>query len=108
MAKQSSENHVLVVSWLRFQARPGSDPTQFPIQWVPQSLSPGVKRSGREADCKPPYNAAVKNVWIGISSPLCAFMACRRISSHLTSILRLQFDKCNFTDSFFGCEVAFF
>jgi hypothetical protein len=29
-------------------------PTQLPIQWVPQSLSPRVKHPGREADGSPP------------------------------------------------------
>jgi hypothetical protein len=35
-------------------------PTQPPIQWVPESLSLGVKRPVREADHSPPSNAEVK------------------------------------------------
>jgi len=35
-------------------------PTPPPIQWVPGSLSLGVKRSRREADHSPPYRAEVK------------------------------------------------
>jgi hypothetical protein len=36
-------------------------PTQPPIQWVPQAFSPGVKRTGHEADHSPPTSAEVKN-----------------------------------------------
>jgi hypothetical protein len=35
-------------------------PTQPPIQWLPGSLSLGVKRPGREADHSPPSSAEVK------------------------------------------------
>jgi hypothetical protein len=34
--------------------------TRPPIQWVPESLSLGVKRLGREADHSPPSSAEVK------------------------------------------------
>jgi hypothetical protein len=34
------------------------------IQWVPEALSPGVKRSGREADHSPPTSAEIKKMWI--------------------------------------------
>jgi hypothetical protein len=37
-------------------------PTQPPIQWVPGSLSPGVKRLGRQADYSPPPSAEVKKM----------------------------------------------
>jgi hypothetical protein len=40
---------------------PGLAPTQPPIQWVPEDLSSGVKRSGREANRSPPSSAEVKN-----------------------------------------------
>jgi hypothetical protein len=48
---------------------PALEPTQYPIQWVPEALSPGVKRSGREADHSPPSSAEVKNVWSYTSTP---------------------------------------
>jgi hypothetical protein len=32
-------------------------PTQLPIQWVPEALSLGVKRPGREADHSLPSSA---------------------------------------------------
>jgi hypothetical protein len=35
-------------------------PIQPPIQWVPGSLSLGVKRPGREANYSPPSSAEVK------------------------------------------------
>jgi hypothetical protein len=35
-------------------------PTQPPTQWVPETLSPGVKQSGREADHSPPTSSEVK------------------------------------------------
>jgi hypothetical protein len=41
-------------------SRPVLGPTQPPIQWVPGSLSLGVKRLGREADHSPPSSAEVK------------------------------------------------
>jgi hypothetical protein len=34
-------------------SRPVLGPTQPPIQWIPGALSPGVKRSGCEADRSP-------------------------------------------------------
>jgi hypothetical protein len=36
-------------------------PTQPLVQWVPGTLSLGVKRPGREADLPPPSSADVKN-----------------------------------------------
>jgi len=36
------------------------EPTQPPIQWVPETISLVVKRREREADHSPPYNAEVK------------------------------------------------
>jgi hypothetical protein len=38
-------------------------PTQPPIQWVPDALSVGLKRPGREADHSPPSTAEVKE-WV--------------------------------------------
>jgi hypothetical protein len=41
------------------------DPT---IQWVQDSLSPRVKRQGREADHSPPTSAEMKKMWIYTST----------------------------------------
>jgi hypothetical protein len=41
--------------------RPAPGPTQPPIQRAPGAISPGVTRSGREADHSPPSSAEVKN-----------------------------------------------
>jgi hypothetical protein len=48
--------------------RPSLGPTQPHIQWVPRSLSPGVKRLGREADHSSPSSSEIKNC--GITSAL--------------------------------------
>jgi hypothetical protein len=48
---------------------------QPPIEWVPEAISPGVKRQGREADHSPPASAEVKKMWIYTSTALYAFMA---------------------------------
>jgi hypothetical protein len=50
-------------------------PNQSPIQWVPGSLSLGVKRPGREADHSLPSSADVKNAWSYTSTPQYVFMA---------------------------------
>jgi len=42
--------------------------TQRPIQWVPGTLSLGLKWPGREADYQPPSSAEVKNAWSYIST----------------------------------------
>jgi hypothetical protein len=44
-------------------SRPALRPTQPFIQWVPRTLTPGLKRPEREADNSPPSIAEVKNVW---------------------------------------------
>jgi hypothetical protein len=49
-------------------SRPSLGPTQ-PIKWVPGTLSPEVKRWGREADHSPPSSAEFKNAW-GYTSAL--------------------------------------
>jgi hypothetical protein len=41
-------------------SRTALGPTQPPIEWVPEALSLGVKRPGREADHSPPCSAKVK------------------------------------------------
>jgi len=49
-------------------------PTQPHIQWVPRSLSPGVKRSGRKADYWPPGSVEIKNAWTYNSTPPYVFV----------------------------------
>jgi hypothetical protein len=56
-------------------SRPTLRPTQPPIQWVPATLSRGIKRQGHEADHSPPASAEVKKMWIYTSTPPYAFMA---------------------------------
>jgi hypothetical protein len=43
--------------------------TQQPIQWVPDALSPGVKRSGRDADHSARTSVEVKKMWIDTTTP---------------------------------------
>jgi hypothetical protein len=50
-------------------SRTALGPTQPPIQWVPEALSLGLKRSGREADESPSSGAEVRNEWIYTSNP---------------------------------------
>jgi hypothetical protein len=55
-------------------SRPALGPTQPPIQRVPGSLSPGVKRPECEVDHSP-TSAEAKKMWIYTSTPPYAFMA---------------------------------
>jgi hypothetical protein len=43
-------------------SRPTLGSTQPPIEWVPEGLSPGVKRPGREADHSIPTSTEVKKM----------------------------------------------
>jgi hypothetical protein len=43
--------------------RPAMGSTQPPIQWVPEAVSPEIKRPGHEADHLPPTSAEVKKTW---------------------------------------------
>jgi hypothetical protein len=74
------------LGWFRFPAglgiflfttasRTALGPIQPPIQWVPGTLSLGVKRLGREADHSPPYSAEVKECVELYLHPHYAFMA---------------------------------
>jgi len=44
-------------------SRTALGPTQPPTQWVQGTLSPGIKRAGREAGHPLPSSAKVKNTW---------------------------------------------
>jgi hypothetical protein len=56
-------------------SRPTLRPTQPPIQWVVEVLSPRVKRPEREPDYSSTSSADVKNGWSYISTPQYAFIA---------------------------------
>jgi hypothetical protein len=53
-------------------SKPALEPTQPYDQWVPETISPGVKRPGREADHSPPSSAKVKNA--GAIPPLLIYL----------------------------------
>jgi hypothetical protein len=62
-------------------SRPALGPTQFPFQWVPVELPPGLK----ELDVKPtthlhPTCAEGKNEWSYTSLPSYALMLCKGIN----------------------------
>jgi hypothetical protein len=44
-------------------SRTALEPTQPPIQWVPATVSLGVKQPERDADHSPPSSSEVKNAW---------------------------------------------
>jgi hypothetical protein len=48
---------------------------EFSLLHVVQTLSPGVKRPGREADHTPPTSAEVKKTWVYTSILPYVFMA---------------------------------
>jgi hypothetical protein len=78
----------LLVGWLRGRisspgrvknflftaSRPALGPAQPPNQWIPRTLSPGIKRQGREADHSPPTIAKDKKMCIYTSTPSYGFM----------------------------------
>jgi hypothetical protein len=50
--------------------RPPLGPTQPPVQRAHGSLSPGIKRPGREIDHSPPSSAEIKNDGVTLPLPL--------------------------------------
>jgi hypothetical protein len=71
-----SSNHGRVTNFLfSTSSRRAMGPTQPLIQWVTGALSPGLKRSRREADHSAPTSAEVMKTWIYTSTPSYAFMA---------------------------------
>jgi hypothetical protein len=48
-------------------SRPAVGPAQPPIQWMPRTSSPGVKRTESDAGQSPPLSTQVKNPWSYIS-----------------------------------------
>jgi len=59
---------MLTVLGFDYRSRPVLGPIQPPIQWVPGTLSLGVKRPGSEADYSFPPSAEVKNEWTNTST----------------------------------------
>jgi hypothetical protein len=88
----------IMLSFGRIWGSTGVWDTQPPIQWVPGTLSLGVKRSRREADHSSPSNAEVKNAWSYTSIPQYAFMAwC------LVKLIIKFIHIMNYTSSYFHC-----
>jgi hypothetical protein len=59
---------------------------QLPTQWIPGTLSPRIKRPGRETDDLPPNSAIVKKTWIYTSTPPYAFMECAYLVKHRNKV----------------------
>jgi hypothetical protein len=49
-------------------SRPDMGPTQSPIQWVQEALSPGLQRPERETDHLPPSSVETNKTWIYTST----------------------------------------
>jgi hypothetical protein len=64
-----------VKNFLFASSRPALRFTQLAFQWAPGAVSPGVKRSVREADHSPTASAEVEKIWIYISTHSYAIMA---------------------------------
>jgi hypothetical protein len=82
-----ANNSVTMVSKLRAgqrgegvsASRPALGLTQPPIQWVPVTPFPEVKRPRREADHSPPCNAEVNNTWGYTFTPSYVFVVLRLV-----------------------------
>jgi hypothetical protein len=59
----STSLHTLAVQMrlVSVASRPALGPTLLPLEWIPQPLSPWVKRPGQEADLSPLSSAEVNN-----------------------------------------------
>jgi hypothetical protein len=58
-------------------SRPPLGPKLPSVQWIPGVLSPGVKRSKREADHSPPSSAEASFIWSFTLMPLCSSVGWR-------------------------------
>jgi hypothetical protein len=72
---------------LSTSSRLALEPIQPPTQWIAAALSPGIKRSRREADHSPPTSAKVKKMWIYTSAS----------TIHLQGIVRILYMAVNTT-----------
>jgi hypothetical protein len=50
--------------YLSISSRPAMGYTRPPVYYVPGTLSPEIRRQGREADHSPPTSVLVKKTWI--------------------------------------------
>jgi hypothetical protein len=66
---------IIIIIIIIMPSRQALGSTQPPIQWVPRSFSPEIKRQGCEAHHSPPTNPGIKKTWIYTSSPPYVFMA---------------------------------
>jgi hypothetical protein len=57
----------IVVFCVVTPSRPALEPTQPPIQRAPETVSPKIKRQGREADQSSSATAEIKNTWSNTS-----------------------------------------
>jgi hypothetical protein len=81
-------------------------PTQPLIHWVPEALSLGVKRLGRESDNSPPSSAEVKNG--GAIPPLPNMSSWHRDNFTfytLTTFARREWDKHNVKTTCLRAEI---
>jgi hypothetical protein len=86
------------IFFLTIASRLAVESTHLPVQWVPGTLSMGVKWPGREADHSPPSSAEVKNALSYTSTPQYAFMTwCsvkKSTGSTLPFIFYLYLENC--------------
>jgi hypothetical protein len=67
--------HIHILLRMTTSSRSAVGFTQPPIQWVPGSLSPGIKPSGRKADHSPPASAEINKICIYTPTPPYDFTA---------------------------------
>jgi hypothetical protein len=60
LSKTTSRTRIHEIFLFTTASRTAVGTTQSPTQWVPEILSLGVKRPGREADHSPPSSADIK------------------------------------------------
>jgi hypothetical protein len=63
------DDFTFTLTYLTTASRTALGPTHPPSQWVPGTLSLGIKRPGHEADHSPSSCAEVKDEWSYTSTP---------------------------------------